>query len=583
MRSLSSSPILRVMKKKKREGITGVGVIIILTAASLLSLSLLMLQSGNRTVAADIRDGALSLADIGQDRNILLSGEWRFYGNRFLSPGEEVGDYRLIPVPGGWDEPGYGTYRLEILGLIPGKDYALLVPDNPTAWRLYLDGVPAGSNGVVGTGPETEEIEWHPRVVHFSPRGDKLVLTLHMSNYTAFPGGMIREILLGPSPLVSAEKHRRLADQMILMGGLLIIGLFNFSLFIRNRREWSSLSFSLFCLTMALRIPLTGERTVNIWLPGADWYLLLQLQFISGALLLGFFILYLYHLFKDCFSPAVVIAGATVSLGLTIAALTVPMVKLGPVDTGYLILTFAFFLYSLYALIKAVIRGKQGALFALAGFVFIIGSIILEATLPPGTNALPMGIFIFVIFQSLVISEKQRILEVQNRELNRIAIRDTMTNLYKKEPFIARVDALLSEKAPSSPGHALLFLDLDNFKSVNDILGHDGGDKLLTALSQRLQNSLRSCDMACRYGGDEFVVFLKGASKDTAEAVAERILETISRPAEIKGVFLPVSVSIGISLFPDEADSAEDLIKLSDRRMYRAKRLGKNRFLRGDD
>jgi len=126
---------------------------------------------------------------------------------------------------------------------------------------------------------------------------------------------------------------------------------------------------------------------------------------------------------------------------------------------------------------------------------------------------------------------------------------------------------------------AVLFLDLDHFKIVNDSLGHSTGDALLKVVAARLKGSVREGDTVARVGGDEFTVVLQElATREDAAVVAENVLKTIAQPVELNGQRLYVTTSIGITLFPDDGDDAETLLKNADNAMYRAKAEGRNTY-----
>ena len=124
---------------------------------------------------------------------------------------------------------------------------------------------------------------------------------------------------------------------------------------------------------------------------------------------------------------------------------------------------------------------------------------------------------------------------------------------------------------------ALLFVDLDHFKTINDTMGHQAGDTLLRETAKRLRSSIRSHDMAARIGGDEFAVLLADV-KDAgnAQAVARKILEAFIEAVDIEGTQMSVSPSIGIALCPDHAGDADTLVRMADEAMYRAKAAGRN-------
>ena len=131
---------------------------------------------------------------------------------------------------------------------------------------------------------------------------------------------------------------------------------------------------------------------------------------------------------------------------------------------------------------------------------------------------------------------------------------------------------------------ALLWLDLDGFKAINDTLGHAAGDELLRQVSQRLQASLRESDTAARMGGDEFTVVLATvAHPEDATGVAQKIIDQIHQPFALPQGSAQISTSIGIALYPDHASTAKELVHCADLAMYAAKNAGKNGWRLWDD
>ena len=125
----------------------------------------------------------------------------------------------------------------------------------------------------------------------------------------------------------------------------------------------------------------------------------------------------------------------------------------------------------------------------------------------------------------------------------------------------------------------MLFLDLDRFKLVNDSLGHATGDKLLQSVAQRLTACVRASDTICRLGGDEFVVLLPEIEQvDAATQCAEKLLAAVAVPHLIGGREVHATLSIGISVCPDDGRDAEVMLKNADTAMYHAKRVGRNNF-----
>ncbi len=172
------------------------------------------------------------------------------------------------------------------------------------------------------------------------------------------------------------------------------------------------------------------------------------------------------------------------------------------------------------------------------------------------------------------ISDKK----IQQERANYLAFFDTLTGLPNRALFQDRTQLMLSQSKRDNTPMALLFLDLDGFKQVNDSLGHQAGDALLQFAGDRLRNALRDTDTVARLGGDEFVMVLKDATMSVVEQVCERILISLSQVYEIDNASVNnVSASLGVSFFPKDGEDYETLLKHADAAMYAAKTDGKNR------
>ncbi len=164
-------------------------------------------------------------------------------------------------------------------------------------------------------------------------------------------------------------------------------------------------------------------------------------------------------------------------------------------------------------------------------------------------------------------------------EIEYQAYHDVLTGLPNRLLFRDRIGMALAHSRRSARAVAIMFLDLDDFKAVNDSLGHTMGDKLLQAVSTRLVGAVRAEDTVARMGGDEFTVLLSDvADGRSAATVARKILDAVGVPVVIEGNNLQVTTSIGIAVFPGDGFDAETLLKNADRAMYRAKQLGRNNY-----
>jgi diguanylate cyclase (GGDEF)-like protein len=159
------------------------------------------------------------------------------------------------------------------------------------------------------------------------------------------------------------------------------------------------------------------------------------------------------------------------------------------------------------------------------------------------------------------------------------AYHDALTGLPNRASFVEQLDAAMRRAKRGQRPLGLLFIDLDQFKRVNDSLGHDAGDRLLCLVAKRIRSSIREADVLFRMGGDEFTVLLEDArSAEEMALVAQRTIDAISEPVQLQHHELSVSASIGIAIYPQDEAAGERLLKSADTAMYRAKELGRRRY-----
>ncbi|MBP0597040.1 diguanylate cyclase [Herbaspirillum sp. LeCh32-8] len=162
------------------------------------------------------------------------------------------------------------------------------------------------------------------------------------------------------------------------------------------------------------------------------------------------------------------------------------------------------------------------------------------------------------------------------QEMERNLRTDRLTNVLNRDSLIAQIDFRRRNSSEANPLHfAMLFIDLDRFKAVNDEHGHDEGDKVLIAIAERLQHTLRHDDSVARFGGDEFVVYLHGVSDmEIARTIADKIRHSVNKPIDGRnGNSYTVDASVGVSLYPADGLDVETLLRVADSRMFDQKRL----------
>ncbi len=221
------------------------------------------------------------------------------------------------------------------------------------------------------------------------------------------------------------------------------------------------------------------------------------------------------------------------------------------------------------------------------------------------SNIHALLVFISVVIQAFVIVKafqvsrsaisairlnQQLLDEVQSHkrtqeQLHHIATHDILTGLPNRQQLMHRLGEVIGKAETEQHQVAVLFLDLDGFKSVNDAHGHDAGDALLREIASRLRSVMRSNDLVARVGGDEFVMVyriddrVQNQPNAQIESIASRIVDVVEQPVDLPDQRTgQVSASIGIAIYPDDSRDLQDLIRFSDNAMYAVKKSGKNSF-----
>ncbi|MAR91280.1 MAG: EAL domain-containing protein [Pseudomonadota bacterium] len=187
----------------------------------------------------------------------------------------------------------------------------------------------------------------------------------------------------------------------------------------------------------------------------------------------------------------------------------------------------------------------------------------------------PSGQFDGAVIVFKDVTERKKIEE----QMHFMAQYDALTELGNRNLFNSALNNSITFSDHSGHSFALLFMDLDRFKQVNDTLGHDAGDELLKEVAKRVRACIRDTDQLCRLGGDEFTIIINGESSERASIrVSEKLIHSLSQPFEIFGQELYVGASVGIVYYPQMGKDASELIRNADMAMYQAKHEGRNRY-----
>ena len=262
------------------------------------------------------------------------------------------------------------------------------------------------------------------------------------------------------------------------------------------------------------------------------------------------------------------IRAAVAAVAFGSAAWVVFRVRRNQQDIGLLLISVAFLLYSLTQANYFVLSIAQLVTSHFWSYTPYLGfvDIVLE------------GLMGFGMITCLLEDERQAATLASN-EIEHLAYHDSLTGLPNRPLFIDRLFISVNMAERSKTRLAVFFCDIDRFKEINDSLGHSVGDELLRVVSERVRSSVRSEDTVARFGGDEFTLILQKIELvDDAVKIAQKILDTVKIPFRVGEHELTVTISIGISFYPNDGRDAETLVKNADTAMYRAKDMGRDSF-----
>lgn len=218
---------------------------------------------------------------------------------------------------------------------------------------------------------------------------------------------------------------------------------------------------------------------------------------------------------------------------------------------------------------------------SMAGFMIVIGS----SAYWKEQWGFSVGLLVGLVALPLYFSSLLKKLSNQNNELKKLyeqmarhATHDSLTNLPNRKHFDDHLAETIASSERDKKTFAILYLDLDGFKAINDALGHGVGDKIITHTARRLEQCVKKGDFVARVGGDEFTILLHDITPSDVSKVAEKTIEALSEPFTLAANALRITTSIGVATYPQDGTDANELIQNADCAMYDAKRSGKNRY-----
>ena len=512
---------------------------------------------------------------------------WRFAAGDsavYARPGHNDAAWRAIEVPGTWGRGGipalrgFGWYRLHYtVDSVPQEPMGVRFVGVTTAFEAFVDGRPIGGAG-----------EFPPRyrarslvAVNLSlppeavTRGEHVLAVRVYSNEQV--GGITEPVQAGPLEELEAQDFR--ASAFIIGVALLVIGISIHQVLYWARRPEATEHIFLFIFAASLGVMFLMwepqlRRTIS---PYVDWY---RLYLLFAGTAAAFYCFAFRRLFELDFAR--VVGGLGIVFGvLGVSALLLPgWTELRFVGThGLSPLILLTCVLAAALLVQQVRRGVEHAKALLWGLAIITVTVLHDATAEWGLLGSRTGVLWTHVGAVALVTSLAYVTARQFVDTASIALNDRLTGLYRREIVM---DALYREIRRAARTHqslAVVMMDLDNFKTVNDSLGHQAGDRVLAEVGRRLATAGRAVDWLGRYGGEEFLAVLADSDIPGAELAAERFRMAVAAlPIDVGRAARPVTLSAGVAAYDGGAQwpTPEQLIGAADAALYRAKAGGKN-------
>lgn len=558
---------------------------------------------------------------------VKLSGEWGMLWGQLITPNLwQTPQSPWFVMPSTWDSygindfafPGQGaaTFTAILKNIPEHKRWSIIVPEQSTAFRLFVNEKIVLEGGKVGTSKSNSEPYSNNRIVDLGELPSEIKLTFQVSNYHHASGGPWQSLVFGEEQILNKEFY--VSTLYVSVVGLLAIILAGY-LFLHqliDRTQRASLYLALFSCVIALRLTMAGNAPLYWLLGEIPWELHIRLMYLTMLLALPVIFVWLRVIFPDevkdhhvrliwiVFLVPIFVVLFTGTLWFTGALMPMQFMILGG------LVAFVYFW------LKALWSGRAGSWIFLIGLVTFMPTAVHDMLMymqyiAPTMEWMPVGLLFFILSQvanllvmrsrhevqirslsqqlvqanklleqrveerTFELEEKALALEKVNDKLKVLANVDDLTGVLNRRAFFEQLNHLSVADVKS----AVLMLDVDFFKQVNDTYGHAVGDEVLRRLGELLSNLLREMDQIGRLGGEEFGILLYDCDDNGADSFCRRILTEVQK-LDISDLPLekPLTVSIGGAIDVLNKESIDTMMQQADVGLYQVKASGRNNY-----
>ncbi len=412
----------------------------------------------------------LSSLDLNASDPVKLDGNWEFYWLRLYNSEdfikEKISAVRYAQLPGTWNDKktisdgmqfgdlGHATYRLTVK-LKKDISYGIKLQEMNCAYNLFLNGKLILSNGTVSDNPGNMKPQFLPQYALFTPENENNELILQISNYTYFKGGSIHSILIGSEKKIIRKREIDVDKDLIVLGMLLIIGLYHLLVFFIRRKDLSLLFFSLGCISLTIRTALQSEMILTSMYPDLNWYILMIFRHASSYLSGLWLVLFLWSLFTKEIGRLFISAHLIFALSSVLLILFTPPAVFSSMQTPFLIFYILSLLYLFFILFTLLINKRKFSFIVLLGFIILAATIINDQLFYIGViqtaYIIPFGMIFFILSQSIILALKFNIAydSVENLSIDLIEENKKieMSNIELEKKVFQRTELINSQKS----------------------------------------------------------------------------------------------------------------------------------------
>ncbi|MBF7074373.1 diguanylate cyclase [Glaciecola sp. MH2013] len=571
----------------------------------------------------------LSKTNLAQSYPIALGGEWVIYWKALLSYNEITQSStppNFVNVPHTWVDDdsinprftthGFATYRLSVTlnKANTGLPLGILMPSIGTAYQLYIDDVLLAEGGVVAKTKASSIPHFHPGVFIFTAPSDRFDIIIQVSNQEFYWGGMWHQLKIGSAEMLHAEQNKKNLKSTIIISIFFTITVFNLIQFSLHSKNTQPLLIAVICVLLGFREMESSHLLQFIEIAQLSFATSVRINFLTFYVSVLTVILYLYSTFTRDYKPKLIYCIAAIPIVFSLGVIVTSVEYFSPYMRVFQVYMLVVSPYLLWGILRAVYYKRKNARLLLTGTLFLfflmVNDILDSMGVIDSVLLVSFGLVAFMICLNYItysrfiqdgaqnirlnlaldarnkalenlskslenkVTARTQELADANTLLSELAFKDPLTGALNRRGVVAKIDDAKKSYLAYNTSFCVALVDFDNFKKLNDLLGHETGDKALKEGTKIIQECIRKSDVLARWGGEEFLILLQNTDVSDAELVVQNIREMIEEVLSNE-IERHVSVTIGLAQYRDN-ETIEQCISRADEALYVGKNSGRN-------